>query len=523
MTSASKTSDTQEPPTGTESPASREVITCYNPATGKVIAEIPATQPDQVDEAVSKARGAFQRWRRLRVEERCEYLLDARDRLLDHREELMDLLIAETGKAIPDAQAELLTIFDTFGFYADKGPQFLADKPISLHLLKNKRVKVEYAPIGVVLNISPWNFPLDLSMTPAAPALVAGNAVIIKPSEHTSLAVIRAAEIINEAGLPDGLLQVLPGYGELGAALCDEADAITFTGSVSTGRKVAEAAARNLVPCTLELGGKDPAIVLDDADIERAANGITWASFFNSGQVCMSVERVYVHEEVYEEFVERVVELTRDLRQGVPWDFNVDVGAMIDPGQKHIIERHIQDAKDKGASVLTGGKRKEGGEGDFFEPTVLVEVDHTMKIMREETFGPVMPIMKVGSAFEAVQLANDSEFGLNASVWSSDSRRANDLARQIESGSVCINDAVASYLAIEAPYGGVKKSGIGRRKSHHEIEKFTQPKTVLEDIFGLKREPIWFPYNEAVGKTIDKAFGVLFRRGVGKKLGDFFK
>ncbi len=519
MTSASTSNKTSQKNVQEAAPSHLE---CYNPATGKIIAEIPVSTPEDVDEAASAAKNAFQAWRRLSVEERCRYMLQARDLLLDHREEILDLLVAETGKAIIDAQAEFLTVFETFRFYTSHAQEFLADETVNVHLLKNKRVKVEYPPTGLVVTISPWNFPLDLSLTPAIPALIAGNAVIIKPSEHTSLAVMRAVEIINEAGLPDGLLQVLVGFGDVGAALGEHADAITFTGSVATGRKVATAAAQRLVPCTLELGGKDPAIVLDDADLDRAAHGVVWGSFFNSGQVCMSVERVYVHEAIYDAFVDRVVELTRDLRQGVPWDYNVDVGAMIDPHQKHIIERHIQDALDKGAEVLVGGKRAEGVEGDFFEPTVLVDVDHSMQIMKEETFGPVMPIMKVRSAFEAVQLANDSEFGLNSSVWTGDNRRGRDIARQLEAGQVCINDVVASYLALEAPYGGVKHSGIGRRKSKDEMRKFVQPKTVLEDIFKLKKEPYWFPYNEGVGKTIDKLFGVLYRRGISKKISDLF-
>ncbi|WP_168210561.1 succinic semialdehyde dehydrogenase [Persicimonas caeni] len=533
MTSASKTTDqkssAKKSPTNKTSAKKKKntkkaarTIECYNPATSKIIAEIPATAVEEIPAKVTAAKQAFQSWRRLSVEERCRHMLEARDHLLDHREEILDLLVAETGKAIIDAQAELLTVFETFRYYTSNAAEFLADQPLNLHLLKNKRVKVQYPPIGLVVNISPWNFPIDLSLTPAIPALIAGNAVMIKPSEHTSLAVIRAIEVMNESGLPEGLLQVMPGFGDVGAALCDEADAITFTGSVATGRKVAKAAAENLVPCTLELGGKDPAIVLDDADIERAANGIVWGSFFNSGQVCMSVERVYVHEAVYDQFVERVVELTRDLRQGVPWDYTIDIGAMIDPDQKHIIEKHIKDAVDKGARILTGGKRRDTDEGDFFEPTVLVDVDHSMKIMKEETFGPVMPIMKVRSGFEAVQLANDSEFGLNSSVWTGDVRRGRDLARQIESGQVCINDVIASYLALEAPYGGVKHSGIGRRKSKNELHKFTQSKTVLEDIFNLKKEPFWFPYNAGVGKAVDKVFGVLYRRGISKKITDLF-
>jgi acyl-CoA reductase-like NAD-dependent aldehyde dehydrogenase len=519
MTSATKSTASNKETNAKKT--STRTIECVNPATSKLIAEIEATPVDQIPERVSAAKTAFQSWRRLSVDERCRHMFEARDLLLDHRDELIDLLVAETGKAIIDAQAEFLTLFETFRYYTANASKFLADEPVNLSLLKNKRVKVQYPPVGLVVNISPWNFPIDLSLTPAIPALIAGNAVMIKPSEHTSLAVIRAVEVMNQA-LPDGLLQVVPGFGDVGAALCDEADAITFTGSVTTGRKVAAAAAKNLVPCTLELGGKDPAIVLDDADIERAANGIVWGAFFNSGQVCMSVERVYVHEAVYDEFVERVVELTRELRQGEPVDYDVDVGAMIDPNQKHIIETHLKDAVDKGAQVLTGGRRVDGVDGDFFAPTVVVDVDHSMKVMRDETFGPVMPIMKVRSGFEAVQLANDSEFGLNSSVWTGDVRRGRDLACQVEAGQVCINDVIASYLALEAPYGGVKNSGIGRRKGKGEMRKFVQPKTVLEDIFNLTREPFWFPYNAGVGKAIDKVFGVLYRRGISKKITDLF-
>ncbi len=526
MTSATQTSEAVAKPTGDNDKKNAKAgptsIECFNPATGKLIAEIPATTPEQLDEAVSAAKTAFQSWRRLDVEQRCAYLLEARDMLLDHRTELLDLLLAETGKPLIDAQAELLTIFETIRYYTQKGPELLADESVSLHLLKNKRVNVQYGPMGLVVNISPWNFPLDLSITPAIPALIAGNAVIIKPSEHTSLAVIRAVELMNESGLPEGLLQVLPGFGDVGASLCDAADTITFTGSVATGKKVAKAAADNLVPCTLELGGKDPAIVLEDADLERAARGIVWGAFFNSGQVCMSIERVYVHESIYDAFIDRVVALTKELRQGAPTDRNIDVGSMIDPNQKKIVSRHIKDAADKGARILTGGKPVEGVDGDFFEPTVIADADHTMQIMREETFGPTMPIMKVRSAFEAVQLANDSEFGLNSSVWSEDMRRARDIARQLEAGQVCINEVIASYLALEAPYGGVKHSGIGRRKSKDEIRKFSHSKTVLEDIIGLKREPYWYPYNELVSKGVDKVFGVLFQRGISKKLGDLF-
>ena len=505
--------------------SSDDLIVCRNPATGEVIEEVPVTSDEERREAVRRARDAQSHWRRLPADERADYLLEARDVLLDHRQELRSSGVEETGKPPMDAMAELAMVCDTLGYYASEGPEMLADETLDLHLLKNKRITVQRSPVGLVLNISPWNFPLDLAMTPVIPALVAGNAAIVKPSEHTTLTAMRVIELLNRAGLPEGLAQVLPGYGETGSKLIDEADAVSFTGSVRTGRTVAKQAAENLVPCTLELGGKDPCIVLSDAHVARAANGAVWGAFFNAGQCCMSTERAYVHEDVYEDFVDRVVALTRELRQGNPAEGEVDVGAMTFPEQTDIVERHIEDAVEKGARVLTGGERRDlaGGEGDFFAPTVLVDVTHDMDIMQKETFGPTLPIMKVPSAAEAIRLANDTPFGLNASLWSQDRDRARRLARQLDSGNVCINDVIASYSAMEAPYGGVGDSGVGRRKGAWEVEDYVQPKTVMEDLIGLEREPFWYPYSDKTLETIDKAVNTLFRRGITNKIKGLFE
>ena len=494
------------------------VIECINPATGAKTGEVPVFSTQAVQAAVRDARSAYGAWRRLSFKERAELLLRGRDRILDHREELTELLIEETGKVHGDAAAEFLCFCDTVGYYGKHGPQFLADQKISLHLLKNKRVKSVYEPRGLVLNISPWNFPLDLAINPAVPALLAGNVVIIKPSELTPRIAVRLVELLREAGLPRGVLQVVTGFGETGAELCQHADFISFTGSVATGRKVAVAAAERLVPCTLELGGKDPFIVLEDADIDRAARGAVWGAFFNSGQVCMSVERAYVVEPVYQQFVDRVVELTKRLRQGIDPDWDKDVGSMTDPRQINIVEAHVSDAIDKGARILVGGERNESaGDGYFYKPTVLVDVDESMEIMNEETFGPVLPIRCVRDSEEALRLSNDSRYGLNASVWSKNAARAQSVARGLESGSVCINDCIVNYEAIEAPFGGVKNSGIGRRKGPDEIRKYCNQKTILEDVFGLKKEPVWFPYNRRGSETIANALNVLYRRGVASK------
>jgi len=512
-----------------------EQLQCFDPASSRMIAQMTMATAREVEEGVAGARRAFEVWRRLSVAQRCAQVKKAGDILMAHRQELLDLLVAETGKARVDAQAEFLNLFETLRYYTQNAPTFLADRRLSLHLLKNKRARVEHMPLGVVVNISPWNFPLDLSLTPAIPALLAGNAVLIKPSEHTPLTVFRAVELMNQSGLPSGLLQAMIGRGEVGELLVDQADAVTFTGSVETGRKVAVRAAERLIPCTLELGGKDPAIILEDADLERAARGVVWGGFFNSGQVCMSVERVYVHEAVYDEFVAKVVALTAELRQGVPSDYEVDIGAMIDPAQIEIIEEQLRQAKAEGARVLIGGARVELPSqttdhpghspmiGDFFAPTVLVDVEQGMKIMREETFGPVLPIMRVRSAFEAVKLANDSPFGLNASVWGRDMTRARQIASQLEAGQVCINDAIVSYVAIEAPYGGVKNSGLGRRKGADEIYKFVEQKTVLEDILGLQKEPYWYPYHATLGKGVNKVMGLLYQKGVTRRIKSLFR
>lgn len=522
-TGANGTAVMDAPATESELDDDREVIECNNPATGESLGAVPVTKPEELEQAVTRANDAQRRWRRLPVDERAEYLTEAREIMLDHRTELRDLVVAETGKARMDSIGELLTVFDTFTYYANEGPQILADETPSLHLFKNKRVTIHHEPKGLVANISPWNFPLDLAVTPIVPALLAGNSVIIKPSEQTPLTAMRAAELINQTGLPDGLLQVAPGYGEIGAQLVDHADAVSFTGSVPTGRKVAEGAGRNLISSTLELGGKDPAIVLEDADIERSGNGIVWGGFYNGGQCCMSIERVYAHKEIYEELVDRIVSETRQLRQGVPNSDDIDVGAVIMPEQVETIEEHVADAVDKGATVLCGGQRADINEGGlFYEPTVLVDVDHSMKIMTEETFGPVLPIMRVPTGAEAVRLANDSRFGLNSSIWSRDKKRARRLARQINAGNVCINDFLTSYAVLEAPYGGVGESGLGRRKGRWELEEYTNPKTVAEDLIGLSRDPYWYPYSEKVHDAFDRAFDALFRRGWTGKIKGLF-
>ena len=366
--------------------------------------------------------------------------------------------------------------------------------------------------------IGPWNYPLTNSFGDCIPALAAGNAVILKPSEITPLTSMLMADMLRESGMPDDVYQVATGYGETGTALVDEADFIMFTGSTKTGKKVAERAAQSLTPVGLELGGKDPMIVLADADLERAANGAAFYSMQNSGQTCISVERVYVEEPVYDEFVAKVRDKVGSLRQGRPGDpGSVDVGAMTFPPQLDIIEDHVKDAVEKGAKVEVGGHAKTEG-GRFYEPTVLTGVDHSMKAMTEETFGPTLPIMKVKDADEAVKMANDSPYGLAASVWTKDTAKGEAVARRIEAGAVCVNDVMVNFAVTEVPMGGIKESGIGRRHGAEGIRKFCYQKSVVVDRFGLKSELTWFPNTAAKLKGLKRVMRLLYRSGLRRKL-----
>jgi acyl-CoA reductase-like NAD-dependent aldehyde dehydrogenase len=495
---------------------SEDSIVVENPATGQVVATLPAATPEQVVEMVARARRAQPAWEALGFEGRGKILRRAQKWVLDNSDRLLDTIVSETGKTREDAAlAELGYAASAFGFWAKNAPKYLADEKIraSSPFLFGRRVFVRYEPVGVVGVIGPWNYPFTNTVGDAIPALAAGNAVVVKPSSVTPLTSLLIDECLRECGIPEDVFQVIVGRGPIAETLIDSADFIMFTGSTETGKHVMERAAKTLTPVSLELGGKDPMLVLKDADVERAANAAVFWSMQNGGQTCISVERVYVEEPIYDEFVSLVADRVRELRQGVPAGFgSVDVGSFINPPQIDTVEAHVEDAVKKGAHVLTGGHRLRG-DGTFFQPTVLTDVDHTMECMTEETFGPTLPIMKVRDADQAIELANDSPYGLQASVYTKDLRKGEAVARQIQAGAVVINDSNANYLALEAPMGGWKTSGLGVRHGAEGIRKYSRRQTILVTRFAMKKDLYMYPYGRARSELLVKLMKFLYGRG----------
>ncbi|HEX6021901.1 MAG TPA: aldehyde dehydrogenase family protein [Solirubrobacter sp.] len=488
-------------------------IAVENPATGETIREVPVTT--DVDAVVARSREVQPAWEALGFKGRERVLKRAQRWVLDHADEIADTIVSETGKAREDALlVEVAYGANALGFWAKKAPKWLADERVrsTNPIVLGRRMVVRYRPVGVVGVIGPWNYPLVNSVGDAIPALAAGNAVVVKPSEVTPLTSLLFERGLHESGLPEGVFQVAVGTGETGAKLIDAVDMVMFTGSTRTGRKVMERAAQTLTPVSLELGGKDPMIVLADADLERAANAAVYYSMQNGGQTCISIERVYVEAPVYDEFVAKVTEKTKALRQGPPDGVgSVDLGAVTFPPQIEIVERHVQQARDAGARVTTGGGRRPGA-GRFFQPTVLADVDHSMTAMTEETFGPTLPVMKVADAEQAIRLANDTAYGLGAAVFTKDLARGEELARRIDAGAVCVNDAAVNYLALELPMGGWKESGLGVRHGRAGLRKYTRQQALLVTRIGLKREIHYFPYNARITKLIMRGFRLLWGR-----------
>ena len=502
------------------SAASAEKLDVRNPATGETIATIPVDSPAAVAETVARVRANQPEWEAIGIEGRYHWLGKLRDWLLDNRERVLDTMQLETGKVRADASNEPAYLADLINFYGTKAAEFIGEQSVRPHsaLLAAKKLRIQYRPHPVVGIIAPWNFPLILALGDAIPAMQAGAAVVIKPSEFTPLGL---AEVVKawkeEIGGPD-VLDCVQGIGETGGALIDAVDFVQFTGSDRTGRKVMARAAETLTPVSLELGGKDPMIVLSDADLDRAANAAAWGGMMNSGQICMSVERIYVEEPAYDEFVAKLTKEVGKLRQGADDARDPkDVGAMTSPNQTAIVEDHVEDALASGARALTGGKRVEG-PGDYFEPTVLVDVDHSMKVMRDETFGPVVGVMRVRDSEEALRLANDSRYGLSGSVFG-ERERAERVARRVECGAVNVNDVLVNYLASDVPMGGWKESGIGLRHGEPGIKKYCRSESLVITRFAGKREPTWYPYTRSRRRLVDRLMPLFNARDWKRRLG----
>ncbi len=494
-----------------------KTIDVTNPATGERVATVPALTPKGVTEVVERARAAQPAWQAMGFEGRAKVLRRAQKWVLDNEERIAHTIIAETGKTYEDALlAEVAYAASAFGFWAKNASKYLADEKIrpSSPFVLGRKLIVRREPIGVVGVIGPWNYPLTNSFGDCIPALAAGNATVLKPATITPTTSLLLLECLQECGLPEDVHQVAIGEGsKVGNALIDAVDFVMFTGSTEIGIKVAERAAKTLTPVGLELGGKDPMIVCADANVERAANAAVFYSMQNGGQTCISIERVYVEEPVYDEFVTKVTEKVGELRQGVPGDpGSVDVGAVTSPPQVDVIDSHVQDAREKGANVLVGGRRGEGA-GDFYEPTLISDVDHSMECMTEETFGPTLPVMKVADVDEAVSLANDSPYGLQASVFTKDTEKGEAIARRLEAGAVCVNDSGINYVALELPMGGWKTSGVGSRHGVDGIKKYTKPQTILITRLAPKKDIHMYPYKARTTRLLSRMLKLVWGRG----------
>ncbi len=493
------------------------VVTC--PATGQAVGSVPVATSVEVEAVAARLRAAQPGWKQMGVEGRSRWLGKWRDWLIDHRDELLTLLQLETGKSWGDANIETAGV-QFINYWIDNAADFLADETVRPYGAANaaKKLTIAYEPYPLVGVITPWNGPLLVPLTDIPPALMAGCAVLSKPSEVTPLAWRMAVDGWKQIGAPD-VLDAVHGFGQTGAALVDLVDYVMFTGSVNTGRSIAVAAAQRLIPCSLELGGKDAMIVCADADIDRAADGAVWGAFALTGQVCISVERCYVEEPVYDEFVSKVVAKTSRLRQGMDaeHDYSCEVGSMTTAQQLAIVSSHVDDAVSKGARVLVGGKSGDSA-GLFYEPTVLVDVDHDMKCMREETFGPTLPVMKVHNVAEAIEKANDSGLGLSGSVWTRDKNKGMALARKMNTGIVDINNVLA--FQFPAPMEGWNDSGLGSRSGGAAgIRKYCRTKSIVAERVTMKKEPLWYPYSRTKGRTIAAMLRMTSARDWRRRLG----
>ncbi len=501
--------------------AKTNILESFNPATGELVGTVDTITPGKVQGIVDEVAEVQPFWAQLSLEDRARYMRRAGDVLLNEIDDVAALLTAEQGKPRVEAYTmELLPTVDACKWIAEEGPDILSDErvPMPQAFLKTKRSKFLYEPLGVVGVIGPWNYPWTIPFSEVAIALMCGNGVVLKPASLTPLIGERIQSIFDKAGFPEGLIRTVHGGGRIGDALVkSSAKKIFFTGSVEVGYKVGVECAKRMKGSVLELGGKDPAIVCADADLANAISGTVWGGFANGGQTCTGIERVYVHESVADEYIEGVVRETKRLTVGDPTDWQTEIGPMTSIDQADIVEELVADAVKSGAKKVTGGKTKvKGMKGRFIAPTVLTGVTHDMRIMKEEIFGPVLPIVTVKSEDEAVKLANDSQFGLGASVWTKDRGKGERMARQIESGMVWTNDHSFSHGACQCAWGGVKDSGLGRSHSKFGFYECVNVKQTSYEP-GWTRDFWWQPYDAELGQAIRSSAQLLYGRN-GKRL-----
>jgi len=497
-------------------------VSSVNPATGEVLRELECAGDSEVQAAVARARAAQAAWAEIGVRRRVVVLREFQRGLLERKTEVAETITREAGKPVAEAlTTEVLVVLDAARFLIENAYRLLRDEPLphggSATKLKSGRLVRE--PYGVVAIISPWNYPFSIPATETLAALVAGNAVVLKPSEFTSLVALELASLLHAAGVPRDVFQVMVGDGATGAALIhSQIDKLVFTGSAVTGKRIALIAAERPLPVVLELGGKDPMLVLDDVDVDVASSAAVWGAFVNAGQTCLSVERCYVHRSLYEKFLRACVEKTNKLRVGHGLDPETDVGPMIHERQLQIVEAHVEDAVARGARVLAGGSRVPELGKNFYKPTVLADVTHEMLIMREETFGPVLPVAAFDSDEEAVRLANDSDFGLAASVWTRNWERGERVARRIQAGTVMVNDVVSGFGISEAPHGGLKSSGVGRTHGRFGLEEMVWLKHLDVDLAPRMKKVWWYGYGATFARQMEGFLDFEFARGLGKRL-----
>jgi succinate-semialdehyde dehydrogenase/glutarate-semialdehyde dehydrogenase len=497
-------------------------VASVNPASGEILREFAAATDAEVQSAVSRASDAQASWDAAGVAHRVEILRQFQRLVHEKKSDIARLITREEGKPYVEALlTEVQVVLDATRFCVENAYRFLRPEevPHGNLAMRTKTGRLLRQPYGVIGIISPWNYPFSIPATESLAALVTGNAVVLKPSERTSLCGLLVAQLLHQAGVPADVFQVAVGDGATGGALvASTIDKLVFTGSVPTGRRIAQAAALRLLPVVLELGGKDPMLVLDDADIDVASSGAVWGAYVNAGQACLSVERCYVHRHLYASFVEACVRKTRQLRVGNGMDAEIDIGPLLHERQLRHVEEQFEDARALGARIMTGGERLHRLGPNFYAPTLLMDVTHEMRVMREETFGPLLPVMAFDSDDEAVRLANDTEYGLAASVWTRDRSRGEKLAERLQAGTVMVNDTISCFGISEAPHGGMKASGMGRAHGRFGLEEMVRAKYVDSDRLPGMKKVWWYGYGEKFSRQMEGFVDLQFARGWAEKL-----